>query len=85
MAPFEKPPSRSQQSSFDLPELPGDYSWLYNHTALAEPPKLDWLPEKAIGGFRDWYGGSNDKDPQHYDPTQNPLHISNLHRDILEP
>ncbi|KAJ5132869.1 hypothetical protein N7448_007027 [Penicillium atrosanguineum] len=85
MAPFEKPPSRSQRSSFDLPDLPGDYSWLYNHTALAEPPKLDWLPEKEIGGFRDWYRGANDKYPQHYDPTQNPLHISNRHRDILQP
>jgi hypothetical protein len=83
MTPFEKPPSRSQMSSFDLPDLPGDYSWLYNRTSLATPPQFDWLPKQAIGGFRDWYGDINDTKPQHYDPAKNPLHISNLHHDIL--
>lgn len=46
ITPFENPPGRSQTSSFDLPDLPGDYSWLYNHTALAAPPKFDWLPKR---------------------------------------
>lgn len=83
ITPFENPPGRSQTSSFDLPDLPGDYSWLYNHTALAAPPKFDWLPKKEIGGFRDWYRGPNNTEPQHYDPAKNPLHISNLDRNIL--
>lgn len=85
VTPFEKPPVHQQTSSVDLPPLDGDYSWLYNHTALGAPPKLDWLPEERLAGFRDWYAGSNASDALHYDPSKDPLKISNLDQDILAP
>lgn len=85
VTPFEKPPVHAQRSSVDLPDLDGDYSWLYNHTALATPSKLDWLPKKKLAGFRDWHAAPHDSKALHYDPAQDPLHISNLDRDILEP
>lgn len=84
VSPFEKPPTHKQTSSVDLPELDGDYSWLYNHTALAAPSSLKWLPPKELAGFRDWYEKS-DEHAVHYDPAQDPLRISNLDRDIIEP
>lgn len=80
ITPFEKPSARKQSSSVDLPDLGGDYSWLYNHTALAAPLELKWLPPKELAGFRDWYQHS-----LHYDPAKDPLRISNLDRDIIEP
>jgi hypothetical protein len=85
VTPFEKPPVHQQTSSVDLPPLDGDYSWLYNHTALGTPPTLDWLPEKNLAGFRDWYVGSNASDALHYDPNKDPLKISNLDQDVLAP
>lgn len=85
ITPFEKPPVHQQTSSVDLPPLDGDYSWLYNHTALGTPSKLDWLPQKKLAGFRDWNALSNDSAPLHYDPNKDPLKISNLDQDILAP
>lgn len=84
ITPFERLP-RSQRSTVNVPDLPGDYTWLFNHTALAEPPKFDWLPKKQIAGFRDWYGPINGTAPRHYDPAKDPLKISNLDQDIIEP
>jgi len=85
VTPFEKPAVHQQTSSVDLPPLEGDYSWLYNHTALGTPSELDWLSEKKLAGFRDWYTGSNSSESLHYDPNKDPLKISNLDRDILDP
>ncbi|KAJ5127931.1 hypothetical protein N7448_008710 [Penicillium atrosanguineum] len=85
VTPFKKPPVHQQTSSIDLPPLEGDYSWLYNHTALGTPSKLDWLPEEQLAGFRDWYAGSNDSGALHYDPNKDPLKISNLDQSILGP
>lgn len=84
ITPFEKLP-RSQRSMVNIPDLPGDYTWLYNHTALGTSPKLDWLPKEQIAGFQDWYGPINGTVPLHYDPTKDPLKISNLDKDIIEP
>lgn len=69
--------------------LPGDFSWLGNHTALDTPPVFDWLPaDEPLPGFEDWYSlHLNERDdlPVHYSPAKDPLHISNLQNDILEP
>lgn len=85
ITPFEKPPVHQQTSSVDLPPLDGDYGWLYNHTALGTPSKLDWLPRENLAGFRDWNALLNDSAPLHYDPNKDPLKISNLDQDILAP
>ncbi|KAJ5159529.1 uncharacterized protein N7482_006533 [Penicillium canariense] len=86
ITPFEKPPQSVKTSSVDLPpDLPGDYSWLYNHTALAAPSSFDWLPTKKMAGFRDWYEEGMEGTALHYDPAHDPLKISNLDRDVLEP
>lgn len=75
--------------------LPGDYSWLEGHTALDTTPVLDWLPpDEPLPGFKDWYSlplnKRNQQTPRnyipiHYNPAKDPLHIPNLHNDILEP
>ncbi|OOQ88530.1 sulfatase domain protein [Penicillium brasilianum] len=86
LTPFEKPPQHETTYSVDIPpDLPGDYSWLYNHTALAAPPTFDWLPREQIAGFRDWYEEGKEGTALHYDPAHDPLKISNLDRDVLEP
>ncbi|OQE27729.1 hypothetical protein PENSTE_c004G03891 [Penicillium steckii] len=84
ITPFEKI-ERNQTSTVDVPELEGDWSWLFNHTALGEPRKLDWLPEKKLPGFRDWYKGHKDQEHLHYDPAKDPLKLSNLENDVLAP
>lgn len=84
VTPFDKDRS-STETSVILPELTGDYSWLGNHTALATPPKFDWLPTRNLPGFRDWYENANRTARFHYDPTKDPLHISNLDNQVLEP
>ncbi|KAJ5263458.1 hypothetical protein N7478_011063 [Penicillium angulare] len=85
ITPFVKPPTRTLTSSFYLPDLPGDYSWLYNHTAIGPTSKYDWMPVEKTPGFRDWYEGFNGSVPQHYDPNLDPIHLSNLDADIIEP
>ena len=67
--------------------LKGDYGWLTNQTALAPPPAWDWLPKDTeLPGFEDWFPLPNATDPPlHYHAAQDPIHISNLHRDVLEP
>lgn len=86
ITPFQKPPQKTIYSSVNLPsDLPGDFNWLYNHTALATPPTFDWLPNQKISGFRDWYEDGKENQSLHYDPNFDPLKISNLDRDILKP
>lgn len=50
-------------------------------TALTAAPKFDWFPDGKWPGFRDW----EDSKYLHYNSTEDPLHISNLGEDILEP
>ncbi|KAJ5690745.1 hypothetical protein N7462_005137 [Penicillium macrosclerotiorum] len=86
ITPFEKPPQKTIYSSVDLPPgLPGDFSWLYNHTALTMPLSFDWLPEKKLPGFRDWYEEGKENQSLHYHPNHDPLKISNLDRELLGP
>lgn len=84
VTPFQKDQS-STQSSVILPELTGDYAWLGNHTALAAPPKFDWLPAQKLPGFSDWYENANGTARVHYNPKKDPIHISNLDNKVLEP
>ncbi|CDM31346.1 hypothetical protein DTO013E5_8 [Penicillium roqueforti] len=84
VTPFDKNQSRAP-SSVNLPELTGDYSWLGNHTALAAPPTFDWLPRDKLAGFSDWYENANHTARLHYDPRHDPIHISNLENEVLEP
>ncbi|XHG02953.1 hypothetical protein AWENTII_006272 [Aspergillus wentii] len=70
----------------DIPGALGEYSWLGNRTALDIPPKFDWLPVEELPGFRDWYANKNSKEPYlHYNPKQDPLHVSNLEGEVIEP
>jgi hypothetical protein len=64
-------------------DLPGAYGWLGNRTALDVPPVFDFLPENSsFPGFLDFAPKSG---RLHYNPGKDPLHISNLDQDILEP
>jgi hypothetical protein len=83
VTPFDKNQAQSQ-SSVRLPKLPGDYSWLGNHTALAAPPVFDWLPQEILAGFTDWYENANHTARVHYDAAHDPLHISNLENEVLD-
>lgn len=86
IAPFCGSKPHNGHTFIDIPSSLGDYSWLGNRTALATPLKFDWLPFEELAGFRDWYARSNDEEPHvHYNPMQDPLHISNLEGEIIEP
>ncbi|KND92034.1 Lipoteichoic acid synthase-like YvgJ, partial [Tolypocladium ophioglossoides CBS 100239] len=53
---------------------------LENHTALAEPIMLPWLPmDTPLAGFEDWYDAEKD----HYSAAADPLKLSNLDDDLL--
>lgn len=55
-------------------------------TALTTPPKFDWFPEGKWPGFRDWELSSEGEfEHKHYNSTEDPIHISNLDLDVLEP
>ncbi|KAF7165035.1 hypothetical protein CNMCM5623_009387 [Aspergillus felis] len=91
-------PANRGLSPIDADRMPGDYRWLENRSALDKPPRWDWLPSDPIAGFEDWYPGFEDHHgpphgphhrrrppPLHYNPTMDPLHISNLQYPVLEP
>ncbi|KAL1959706.1 hypothetical protein VTO42DRAFT_1292 [Malbranchea cinnamomea] len=64
----------------------GNYFWLTNQTALAGLPDFDFLPHgRPLPGFRDWSSDANKTSLLHYSPTQDPLHISNLENEVLQP
>ncbi|KAJ5660363.1 hypothetical protein N7507_006814 [Penicillium longicatenatum] len=55
-------------------------------TALTTPPEFDWFPEGDWPGFRDWKLSSEGAfEHKHYNSTEDPIHISNLDEDVLEP
>jgi arylsulfatase A-like enzyme len=75
-SPFAGVDSKGKLASMaDHPEIDG------KSTALTATPKFDWLPEGEWPGFRDW----QDSKYQHYNSIEDPLHISNLDQDIIEP
>jgi hypothetical protein len=72
--------------------LPADFSWLEGHTALDSFPTFDWLPSyNSSGDFPNWSPFQKNKHNkseyvyEHYNPVKDPLHLVNLHNDILEP
>jgi hypothetical protein len=75
---------RRLSNPVDLGDMKGDYSYLFGHTALSEPPSFDFLPHGKMAGFEDWFAGSN-RTRLHYNPSEDPLRISNLEHDIVEP
>ncbi|KAJ5157655.1 uncharacterized protein N7482_008755 [Penicillium canariense] len=54
-------------------------------TALTAVPEFDWFPEGKFAGFRDWELDNGRNRHSHYNSTEDPLHISNLGKDILQP
>ncbi|POR36836.1 Lipoteichoic acid synthase-like YvgJ [Tolypocladium paradoxum] len=53
---------------------------LDNHTALAKPIALPWLPKHTpLAGFEDWYDAEKD----HYSAAADPLKLSNLDDNLL--
>ncbi|RDW79111.1 sulfatase domain protein [Aspergillus mulundensis] len=56
-----------------------DYAWLEGKTALGKPPVWDWMPEETLPGFDDWH-----KHHEHYTPSLDPLHLSNLQAPVLD-
>lgn len=68
----------------NLAGLEGDYSYLKNRTALSEAPFFDFLPRQKLLGFEDWAPGGG-RHRVHYNASQDPLHISNLDFDVIEP
>ena len=71
---------KHRSSPVDVTGLKGDYGWLSQLTALGTPFPLNFLSGQA-DGFTDWEGS----DRLHYNASQDPLHISNLGHDIIEP
>ncbi|KAL4807495.1 hypothetical protein BDV18DRAFT_151521 [Aspergillus unguis] len=56
-----------------------DYAWLEGRTSLAKPPTWDWMPEEPLDGFKDWHDNR-----EHYTPSEDPLHLSNLQAPVLD-
>ncbi|KAJ5097641.1 hypothetical protein N7456_008362 [Penicillium angulare] len=79
-------PFAGVDSQTKLAGITGDNEIDGKLTALTEPPRFDWLPKGDWPGFRDWKKSiAGVYDNLHYNSTEDPLHISNLHLDILEP
>lgn len=63
-----------------------NYSHLFGHTALSQPPSFDFLPENQVDGFEDWNRSSDpNRTRLHYSSSSDPLRISNLEHDMIEP
>ncbi|KAL4781300.1 alkaline-phosphatase-like protein [Aspergillus varians] len=56
-----------------------DYAWLEDRTAITDSPHWDWMPKHKPPGFEDWR-----KNSQHYSPSHDPLHLSNLQGPVLD-
>ncbi|KAL4883519.1 hypothetical protein BJY04DRAFT_226536 [Aspergillus karnatakaensis] len=56
-----------------------DYIWLEGQTSLSKPPAWDWMPKETLPGFEDWSGNR-----QHYTPSKDPLHLSNLQEPVID-
>ncbi|KAJ6134459.1 hypothetical protein N7523_000781 [Penicillium sp. IBT 18751x] len=76
ISPFAGVDSKGKLASMaEHPEIDG------KSTALTATPKFDWMPQGEWPGFRDW----QDDKYSHYNSSYDPLHISNLDQEILEP
>ncbi|KAJ5786985.1 hypothetical protein N7457_001975 [Penicillium paradoxum] len=71
-----------RHSPVDTTGTPGSYTHLDRLTALRPPTRWNWMSEEPIEGFEDW--AQSDPLALHYNPQEDPLHISNLHKPVLE-
>ncbi|OQE08462.1 hypothetical protein PENVUL_c009G00832 [Penicillium vulpinum] len=71
-----------RHSPVDTTGTPGNLHYLDGATALRPAPRWSWMSKEPIAGFEDW----DQSDPLvlHYDPKEDPLHISNLDRPVLK-
>lgn len=74
--------TQQRASPVDAAGMPGNYRVLEGQTALNVPPAVSWLPHTALPGFEDWSPLHPSR--KHYDPSKDPLHISNLDKPVLE-
>lgn len=89
LSPFFKD-TKHRTTAVDTTGLTSDYhDRLLNRTALAEPALLHSLHGERLAGFEDWSSDLVDDDdgqPRlHYSAEHDPLHISNLQGDLVEP
>ncbi|KAJ6146484.1 hypothetical protein N7497_008466 [Penicillium chrysogenum] len=61
---------------------PGLFEYLDGVTALGPAPRWSWMSKEPIAGFDDW--DQSDPLALHYNPHEDPLHISNLNKPVLE-
>ncbi|KAJ5641502.1 hypothetical protein N7490_005502 [Penicillium lividum] len=78
-------PFSGVDSQTKLAGITGDRELNGKLTALTTPPQLDWFPEGKWSGFRDWEVSDGKFEHKHYNSTEDPIHISNLDLDVLEP
>ncbi|KAJ5810784.1 Alkaline phosphatase-like alpha/beta/alpha [Penicillium robsamsonii] len=71
-----------RHSPVDTTGVPGNLNYLEQATALRPAPRWSWMSKEPITGFEDW----DQSDPMalHYNPNEDPLHISNLDQPVLE-
>ncbi|KAJ5765647.1 hypothetical protein N7520_005206 [Penicillium odoratum] len=80
LSPFSGVDSRTK-----LAGITGDRELKGKLTALTTPPHFDWFPAGKWPGFRDWEVSDGKFEHKHYNSTEDPIHISNLDLDVLEP
>lgn len=79
-------PFAGVDSESKLARLFKDHTLDGKTTALTAVPEFDWFPAGTWPGFRDWEKEPGEKNVHsHYNSTEDPLHISNLGKDVLEP
>ncbi|KAJ5664673.1 hypothetical protein N7462_011486 [Penicillium macrosclerotiorum] len=79
-------PFTGVDSETKLAKLFKDHTLDGKTTALTAVPEFDWFPEGTWPGFRDWEKTPSGQNiHSHYNSTEDPLHISNLHNDVIEP
>lgn len=87
LAPFKGLIYRPNQGC--VTDLPGDFSWLEDKTALDDFPNFDWLrTDDSLNGFVEWSPfkiNHTEHFQTHYNPAKDPLHNINLQNEILEP
>ncbi|KAJ5320679.1 hypothetical protein N7508_000962 [Penicillium antarcticum] len=71
-----------RNSPVDTTGMPGYFDHLEGLSALHPPPRWEWMPNPAPEGFTDW--DPTDPLALHYSPREDPLHISNLNKPVLE-
>jgi hypothetical protein len=71
-----------RHSPVDTTGTPSYFDYLDSFTALAPTVHWKWMSKEPIAGFEDW----DQSNPQavHYSPQEDPLHISNLNKPVLE-